>query len=227
MAKISIVGAGPGSPDYVTPIARKTVQNAELVVGAERVLSLFKDDIKGETLKLTAKKLNEALQRCVDYAEEGKTVALLSTGDPGFSGLLRTFRNATKGKNVEVNVVPGVSSLQACAAKLAMTWDEVSLFSFHEGTSLEKKKQLLSAVKKGNDVMLLPNPKTFAPCDIADFLIDGGVAAETPAFVCENLTLNNERVENSTLKGISGTTFDSLCVMVIRPDRKQISQKHR
>ena len=220
MAKITIIGAGPGSPDYVTPIARNTVRNAALVVGAERVLSLFKDDIKGEKLKLTAKNLNEAMERCVDYAEEGKTVALLSTGDPGFSGLLRTFRNATKGKNVEVDVVPGVSSLQACAAKLAMTWDEASLFSFHDGTSLEKKKQLLSAVKKGKDVMLLPNPKDFAPCDIANFLINKGIAADTPAIVCENLTLNNERVKNSTLKGISGMTFDSLCVMVIRPSRK-------
>ncbi|HLB99818.1 MAG TPA: precorrin-6y C5,15-methyltransferase (decarboxylating) subunit CbiE [Candidatus Bathyarchaeia archaeon] len=225
MAKITIVGAGPGSPDYVTPIARKIVQKAQLVVGAERVLSLFKNDIKGETLKLTAKNLNEALQQCVDYAEEGKTVALLSTGDPGFSGLLRTFRNATKGKNVDVDVVPGVSSLQACAAKLAMTWDEIDLFSFHEGASLEKKKQLLAAVKEGSDVVLLPNPKVFVPSNIAKFLIDKGIASDTPAFVCENLTLNNERVEKSTLKGVSGMTFRPLCVMVIRPNRKQISQK--
>jgi len=221
VAKISIIGTGPGSPEYVTPIARKTVQNTELVVGAERVLSLFKDDIKGETLKLTAKNLNEAIQQCVEYAKKGKTVALLSTGDPGFSGLLRTFRNATKGKNVEVEVVPGVSSLQACAAKLAMTWEDVSLFSFHDRTSKEKKKQLLRAVKKGNEVMLLPNPKDFTPSDVAKFLVNGGVAADTPAIVCENLTLKNEHVENSTLKGIAGTSFGSLCVMVIRPSRKQ------
>ena len=221
MAKISIVGAGPGSPDYVTPIARKSIQSAELVVGAERVLSLFKDDIKGETLKLTAKNLNEAIRRCVEYAEKGKTVALLSTGDPGFSGLLRTFRNAIEGKNVEVNVVPGISAMQVCAAKLAMTWDDVMMFSFHEGTSLERKKLLLGAVEKGNAVMLLPNPKDFTPADIAKFLINGGIAADTPAIICENLSLNNERVENSTLKGIAGMTFDPLCVMVIRPIRKQ------
>jgi cobalt-precorrin-7 (C5)-methyltransferase len=197
------------------------VQNATLVVGAERVLSLFKDDVKGETLKLTAKNLTEAMQKCVEYAEKGKTVALLSTGDPGFAGLLRTFRNATKGKTVEIDVVPGVSSLQACAAKLALSWDEVSLFSFHEGTTPEKTKQLLNALKKGNDVMLLPNPKDFTPSDAAKFLINGGVAADMPVIVCENLTLINERVENSTLKGISGKTFASLCVMVIRPNSKQ------
>jgi cobalt-precorrin-7 (C5)-methyltransferase len=220
VAKISIVGAGPGSPEYVTPIARKTVQNAAFVVGSERVLNLFHDDIKGETLKLTAKNLNEALQKCVEYAEQGKAVALLSTGDPGFAGLLRTFRKATKGKPVEINVIPGISSLQVCAAKLGMSWDATSFFSFHDGTSLEKKKHLLSAIKKGNAVMLLPNPKDFTPSDVAKFLIREGIASDTSAAVCENLALSNEHVEKTTLKGISGKTFASLCVMVINPDRK-------
>ena len=221
MAKITIVGVGPGSPDYVTPIARKTVQNSEFVVGAERVLSLFKSDIKGEALKLTAKNLNETMLRCIDYAEKGKRVTLLSTGDPGFAGLLQTFRNATKTKKIEINVIPGVSSLQVCAAKLAMSWEEVSLFSFHNGTSLEKKKQLLAAVLNGKDVVLLPNPKVFVPSDVANFLIDRGVDDDTPAVVCENLTLSNEKVKNSTLKDVSGKSFDSLCVMVIRPNSKQ------
>lgn len=45
MAKISIVGAGPGSADYVTPIAKKTVGNAQVVIGAERALELFAGDI--------------------------------------------------------------------------------------------------------------------------------------------------------------------------------------
>jgi cobalt-precorrin-7 (C5)-methyltransferase len=217
VAKISIVGAGPGSPDYVTPIARKTVQNAQLVVGAERALSLFKDDIKGETLKLTAKNIDEVLRRAVEQAEKGKTIALLSTGDPGFSGLLRTFLKTAGTKKVELDVVPGVSSIQVCAARLGISWDEVCLFSFHEGTSLEEKKKLLSAVKNRNDVMLLPDPKAFAPAEVAKYLIDGGVAESTLAFICENLTLANERLTKSTLKEISVASFGSLCVMVIRP----------
>jgi cobalt-precorrin-7 (C5)-methyltransferase len=217
LAKISIVGVGPGSLDYVTPIAKRTVRNAQLVIGAERALNLFRGDIKGETLALTAKNMNEALRRAVESAADGKTVALLSTGDPGFSGLLRTFQSATEGKNVKVDVVPGVSSMQACAARLHMCWDETKLFSFHEGTSLEKRKELADAVKKGNSVMLFPDPKTFSPRDIAKFLIENGVAEETPVAVCENLTLGNEKATSSTLRGILGKRFGSLSVMVIRP----------
>ncbi len=66
--------------------ARKTVQQAEVVIGAQRSLNLFTEDIKGETMVLTAKNLNSALKFAVESAEKGKNVALLSTGDPGFSG---------------------------------------------------------------------------------------------------------------------------------------------
>jgi cobalt-precorrin-7 (C5)-methyltransferase len=201
----------------VTPIAKRTVRNAQLVIGAERALNLFRGDIKGETLALTAKNMNEALRRAVESAADGKTVALLSTGDPGFSGLLRTFQSVTEGKNVKVDVVPGVSSMQACAARLQMCWGETKLFSFHEGTSLEKKKELADAVKKGNIVMLFPDPKVFSPQGIARFLIENGVTEETAVAVCENLTLDNEKITSSTLRGILGKRFGSLSVMVIRP----------
>ena len=55
MAKLNIVGVGPGSPDYVTPAARKTVQEAQVIIGAERSLNLFKADIHGETMVLRLK----------------------------------------------------------------------------------------------------------------------------------------------------------------------------
>ena len=109
MAKISIVGAGPGSEDYVTPIAKKAVQNADVVVGADRSLVLFADDIKGETMKLTARTMNAALKQAVELAQKGRSVVILSTGDPGFSGLLRTFSRIARGQEIEINVVPGVS----------------------------------------------------------------------------------------------------------------------
>ena len=217
MAKIIIVGAGPGSPDYVTPIAKKTVRNAEMVIGAERSLDLFSDDVKGELLKLTAKNMNETLNKAVDSAQKGKSVVVLSTGDPGFSGLLRTVSRVAKGKSVEVEVVPGISSVQVCAARLSMPWDELSLFTFHEGVSAAKKALLAEAVKGGRDALLLPNPKNFSPAEAAKFLIESGVDAGTPVFVCENLTLSDERIVNSTLGEVARSSFRPLCVMVIKP----------
>jgi cobalt-precorrin-7 (C5)-methyltransferase len=221
VAKISIVGAGPGSPDYITAIARKTVQDAQVVIGAERVLSLFAGDINGESIKLTAKNLNDTLNRGIEFAQKGKTVAIISTGDPGFAGLLRTFSKLANGKNVEVTVVPGISSVQVCAARLQMPWDEIRLFSFHEGAGSDKKELLAEAVEKGEGVLLLPEAEDFSPQDVARFLLSRGVDGETSVFVCENLTLSDERIVRSTLGEVSKALFGSLCVMVIKPSPQQ------
>jgi len=220
VAKLSVVGIGPGSPDYVTPAARQAVQKADVVIGAERSLNLFREDIKGEPVTLTAKNVNELLNYAVESAEKGKMVALLSTGDPGFSGLLGSILKIIRGRDVDVNVIPGVSSIQACAARLRMCWDEMSLFTFHKGTTAEKKAQLLKAVKEGKDIMLLPDPKAFPPQEIARFLINSGLDKEIPVFVCERLTLSDERIVKTTLERAAKLDFDALCVMVIKVNKK-------
>ncbi len=220
MAKLNVVGIGPGALDYVTPAARKTVQNADVVVGAERSLSLLRNDIKSEAVTLTAKNVPEIMKYAADAAENGKTVALLSTGDPGFSGLLKSISKYTRGRNIEVTVVPGISAIQACAARLCMSWEETILFTFHKGTTAEKKAQLAEAVKGGKDVILLPDPKAFHPREIAGFLLKSGLDKATPVFVCERLTLSDERVVESTLEQVSKRNFDALCVMVIKVNKE-------
>ncbi len=221
LAKLNIVGAGPGSPDYVTPAARKTVQQADIVIGAQRSLNLFKDDIRGETMVLTAKNLNSALKFAVESGEKGKKVALLSTGDPGFSGLLHTVLDSGLVKADEINVVPGVSSIQACAAKIGVSWDNTCLFTFHEGNvAAEDRNHFLSCVKNGKNVILLPDSRAFPPREIASFLLKNGLDKETRVFVCENLTLDDEKITSSCLDQISKMSFGSLCVMVINPTVK-------
>jgi cobalt-precorrin-7 (C5)-methyltransferase len=216
LAKLNIVGAGPGSPDYVTPIARKTVQNANLVIGAQRSLNLFTTDIKGNQIILTAKNLTDSLKQAAEYIKEGKNIALLSTGDPGFSGLLHTVLESGLFKIVDINVIPGVSSIQACAASLNISWDNARLFTFHNEVSDEEKEKLISSVKCGRTILLLPNPQGFAPQDIARFLIELNNDRETLVYICENVTLENEKTTASTLGQIVDQSFSSLCVMVIK-----------
>lgn len=224
LAKINIVGTGPGSPDLVTPAARKAVQHAKVVIGAQRSLNLFTGDIKGETMVLTAKNLNVALKHAAESAAEGKTVALLSTGDPGFSGMLHTVLESNLVNPEEVDVIPGVSSIQACAASLGLSWDNACLFTFHEGKVTSKDKaHLLSCVKEGKKVMLLPDSRAFPPSKIASFLLESGIDQQTNVFVCENLTLPQQRIISSTLGKVVDKSFESLCVMVIRAENGKVS----
>ena len=216
MAKLSIVGVGPGSPDYVTPIARKTVEQAHLVVGAERSINLLASEIKGEMIFLTAKNLQNSLKQAAEAVKKGRDVALLSTGDPGFSGLLHTVKESGFFDDVEINVIPGVSSIQACAARLKISWDNTRLFTFHDEVREDEKGKLVSAVQCGLTVMLLPNSRNFKPNNIVNLLLEIGMDREMPVYICENITLKNEKITESTLEKIVDQSFGSLCVMVIK-----------
>jgi cobalt-precorrin-7 (C5)-methyltransferase len=220
LAKINIVGVGPGSPDCVTPAARKIVQQAQVVIGAQRSLNLFPNDIKGENVVLTAKNLNSLLKQAAEFVKAGKNVALLSTGDPGFSGLLHTVLESGLFNTSEINVVPGVSSIQACAARLNLSWDNTRLFTFHDEVSEEEKEKLISAVKCARTILLLPNSRGFAPKDIASFLIKQDVDKQTPVYICENITLENEKITATPLEKVDGQSYGALCVMVIKQTAK-------
>ena len=139
---------------------------------------------------LTAKNLNNALKYAVESAQKGKNVALLSTGDPGFSGLLHTVLESGLIKNIEINVIPGVSSIQASAAKLCLSWSDSCLFTFHEGNvSSQRKNELGAFLKQGKDAILLPDSKAFPPSEIANFLLEAGLDKDTRVFICENIIL--------------------------------------
>lgn len=216
MARLSVVGVGPGSPDYVTPAARKAVRSAELVVGAERSLRLFKNDIRGAEATLSAGNVDGLLELTAAAAEEGKQVAILSTGDPGFSGLLRPVMRHTRNRRVELGVIPGISSVQACAARLCMSWEEAALFSLHRGAAPERWADLVRAAREGRDVIILPDQKNSPPREIVRLLLREGIDRKTPFIVCESLTLRGERIVESTLEGASDQDFDPLCVVVVK-----------
>ncbi len=215
MTKLTIVGVGPGSPEYIIPAARKAVQNAQIVIGSERSLLLFNEEIHGEKLTLTSKNVDDLLKYAQDAEKKGKRVVLLSAGDPGFSGLLGSVLSRVNGEN-KVTVIPGVSSIQVCAAYLSMCWENAVLFTFHSGVDEKKKEELFKAVKAGKDVFLLPEPKIFKPADIALFLIKKGIEKTAKIIVCENLTLKNEQVVETTLDEATHLSFSPLCVIVIR-----------
>jgi len=216
MAKIHIVGAGPGSPDYVIPAARKVVQKAAVVIGAERALNLFSEDIKGEKIVLTARNFQEVLNKAIKLAENGLEVTFISTGDPCFSGLLKTFSRLL-GEEADINVIPGISSVQVCAAKLKISWDEAAIISFHEGVNEHKKRELAQAGLAGKPLIILPDLKTFPPREIARFLMGEGIVGESLAYICENLTLDDERIIQVPLEAVESLDHKSLCVMVVKP----------
>lgn len=206
MSKIYLVGTGPGSADYITTLAFKTVKLANVLVGSRRALQLF-PDYQGETLELRARNMDEMMTTSVKLAREGNTVVMLSTGDPGFSGVLKPIQKLAG--EVEVEVVPGISSLQLCAARLQIPWDEANLLTLHgKGNSAP----ILDLIDNGRPTIVLPD---FRVHDLAQYLLDNGALPQRRVAVGERLSYPDERIFQGTLQQAASTEFSYLCVMVI------------
>jgi len=206
MSKFYIVGIGPGSKEYLTLKAVNTVESSDIVIGSKRALNLF-EDIKTHKVYLNANNIKEMIEYGIKKVNESLNVSILSTGDPGFSGLLKTVLKTTN--NIEIEVIPGISSIQLCAARLQIPWDNADLITIHgKGVS----KELISLINNGNPTIILPNLNVD---EIVTFLLNNGVNPKKNVAVCERLSYDDERIIKTSLKNLLNEDFSYMCVMVI------------
>lgn len=205
MSKLYIVGIGPGSKEYLTQIAISTVSSVDVVIGSKRALDLF--EIEVQKFELNAKNMKDMMKQSITMVHEGKKVALLSTGDPGFSGILKPILGLNP--DIDIEVIPGISSVQLCAAKLKIPWDEADIVTMH-GKGINK--EIMDVIDNGNPTIILPN---FKPSELADFLIENGVNEERKAAICEKLSYDDEKIVEMSLKDILSEDFSYMCVMVV------------
>lgn len=123
---IWIIGCGPGAPDYIPPAALKAIQKADVVAGAGRLLELIPEST-AERLVIDAD-IHRVLGE-IEMCSRTKTVAVLVTGDPGIFSLAKPVI-ARFGRK-RCRVIPGISSLQAAFARLALDWHDARIINAH------------------------------------------------------------------------------------------------
>ena len=210
--KIYIIGIGPGSSEYLTKKAIDTVEMSDYTVGSTRAIELF-DDVQN-TIPFNVKELLDTLEKGVKLAVNGNVVSILSTGDPGFSGVLNTVlrlsdENGFSRQNIEV--IPGISSLQLAAARCHIQWDNANVMTFHGRENIE---DILPVINNGKITIALPSRKVK---DMAQFLLDNGVEADRKVTVCERLSYPDEKIVRSTMDDIANSEFTYMCIIVIYP----------
>ena len=124
---ITIVGCGPGSPEYVTPAAIAAVEKADLLIGTERLVRLFSPRPTQSVV------VNSTVEQALDAIEQRpdcKNVAVLVTGDPGIFSLARLV--IERFGREQCRVIPGISSVQAAFARLGLDWADTRILSAHK-----------------------------------------------------------------------------------------------
>ncbi|PIY88877.1 MAG: precorrin-6y C5,15-methyltransferase (decarboxylating) subunit CbiE [Nitrosopumilales archaeon CG_4_10_14_0_8_um_filter_34_8] len=220
MGKIYAVGVGPGSRKYVTEIVREIIQNCDVVIGYKYTLKTIEDLLVGkETYEITMNNQEESYQKILSKLGN-RSLVIPFTGDVNFSEsevvdrLIEIFG--------EVEIIPGISSIQVAASKAKVPLDKSKVITMHVTTSIEEKKlELQKALIDGYNVVLVPRPwpkqpdKHFMPSEIAIYLKNNGFDTENmKVHVFEVLTTENETSFVGTVKDLEGKEFSDLSVMV-------------
>ena len=167
--KIFLVGLGPGAEDYLSLRARQALAEAEVIIGYGTYIKLIQHLLTDQ--EVIRKGMTEELDRCVaayEYAQAGRRVALISSGDIGVYGmagptyevLLRSGWHP--GGDIEVEVIPGITSLSACASLVGapLTHDFCSISLSDLLTPWPVIAQRLAAAARGDFVIALYNPRS-------------------------------------------------------------------
>lgn len=216
MGEVWVVGVGPGELEYVTLKALKLIKEADYIAGFKQAIKVVENLVKGKMLIIEYANENEALKFLESEAKAGKKCVVCCYGDPNFSD--KQFVEKIKSVCMDVNVLPGVSSVQVACAKAGLAMEESLFITFHKSGSIDSEKyELLRVVKEGHrNAIVLPKPWDFMPKDIAKFLIENDVAENLEVTVYENLTLSDETAHLCKLSDLLNTEPNDLSILIIK-----------
>lgn len=206
MRKVTIIGAGPGSPDLLSRAALDAIDIADVVIGAHRALVGI--DVPPDVVRCELVKTADIIAALTDAALWQRAVVVM-TGDVGlFSGARRLVEALSGDARVDVRIIPGISSASYLAARLARPWQDWRFASAHGVAcdivaEAERTGELFLVTSGGED-----------PSRLSGELVQAGFG-DARVTVAERLSYPDERITCATASEIAGQTFDDLNVMLI------------
>jgi len=117
--KVYFVGAGPGDADLITVKGKKILEKADLLIYAGSLVNpQLLSDLKADLVDSSTLSLESTTALILKALKEGKVVVRLHSGDPSLYGAILEQMEPLEKEGVEIEVVPGVSSLFAASAAL-------------------------------------------------------------------------------------------------------------
>ncbi|PPK75012.1 precorrin-6A reductase /precorrin-3 methyltransferase [Methylobacter tundripaludum] len=117
---LNLVSVGPGFSDLIVPRAEAALRDSDVIVAYDLYLRWIEPWITGKeihTPPLTQERERALL--AIEKARSGAKVALISSGDIGIYAMAAlAFDEMREDDDYEVNVIPGITSANACASLL-------------------------------------------------------------------------------------------------------------
>jgi precorrin-6y C5,15-methyltransferase (decarboxylating) CbiE subunit len=232
LKRLFVVGIGPGSPKYLTDVAKEAIAKSHYIVGYKYPLSTIEgiiDKSRQQVFQITMKTQEDIYQNIYTKMKDGEYCTVPFTGDVNFSESEVVDRLLEIFGDDNVEVIPGISSIQVAAAKAHIPTDQAFIVTFHVTDEIEQKKQeMLQAIRQDRSVILLPRPwpgdrsRHFMQSEIAKFLRKSGIdTIKLKVWVFEHLTTEKETTFKGTVANLEGKEFSDLSAMVIDQIKRQ------
>lgn len=207
--KLYIIGAGPGDPDLITVKGLKLLEEADVVLYADSLVSealIQKSKESAEILKTAGMHLEEMVDIMVDRIRQGKQVVRVHTGDPAVYGAIMEQMVLLKQQGIDVEIVPGVSSVfaAAAAAQAELTIPDLTqtvILTRAEGRTPVPEFEKLKDLAKHHCTIALFLSATLTKKVVKE-LIEAGWAPNTPVAVVYKATWPDQKIVRTTIENL-------------------------
>ena len=204
--KVTLIGVGGGLEDTLTAQARAALTEADLVLGAPRLLEgLFPVEGQRRFPAIYSREILSILQR-----EKCQSPAVVYSGDPGFRSGAAGLIPLLEAEGMECRVLPGLSSVQLLSARLGRPWQDWSLYTAH-GADCDP----VAAVMGGKPAFFLTGGDN-TPAALCALLVESGLG-ELEVTVGERLSYPDEAVRTMRAEECAQQRFDPLSVLLVQP----------
>jgi len=204
--KIMVVGAGPGHPDYMLPVARQAVAQAQVLVAGRRLLAQYGQT--GQQQRVVDADIVGVLT-FIRQALGQNDVVVLVAGDPGYYSLLSTLRRHFP--PAVITVIPGLSAMQLAFARVGLPWQTARLLSWHGREPETAQLGWQPGACLGMLTDSVHNSRT-----VAARLLQSGWPAQTQFFICARLSYDDEHITATTLGEAAAMPAVGNCILLVQ-----------
>lgn len=164
MKKLYVIGIGPGSAQDMTLACREAIEQSDILAGYSTYIDLVSPLFPGKPVYQTG--MTREVMRCQEalrLAQEGKTVAMVCSGDAGVFGMSGlVYELGADYPDVEIEVIPGVTAALSGSAVLGapLTHDFAVISLSDLLTPWETIEKRLACAAMGDFCVALYNPSS-------------------------------------------------------------------
>lgn len=223
MAKLYVVGFGPGGYDHMTHRAAQVIESADVVTGYTTYVEMLKCIFPGKNyLSTPMKKEVDRCRMAIEETLKGQDVAMVSSGDSGIYGMAGIVLQMLEEMqaDIDVEIVPGVTAASAAASILgAPLMHDFAVISLSDlMTPLDKIMYRVECAAKADFVICLYNPKSKKRADYVEKaaeLVIEFQGADVPAGIVRNAGRADEHMEITTVGGLKTADIDMFSIVII------------